>query len=483
MKTGDANMRIHLSPTTSAISALALSFFALTATAADLVISPSARMGLDLTIYNNNLALIRDTREIDFSKGPTTLQLPGVTEAINPSSVFFEQTPARALNILEVNFDAKTLSWDYLLRKAIGQTVRFKSKRRDDSTEHPSEGVLLDVSGSYALVESNGEARNLSKNKIILSMPPGPRQLKPSLSVRGVATSNAKTNFALTYMTGGLSWRSDYVGRLNMDETALQLSSYVTLNNTTSAGFEKARVRVVAGTVNQTRRAQPRRGRIEALASKAFSAQDVVETPVSDVHVISVGENLTLGPKQSKQIALFQADSIPVVKEYRLENNSASYNRAYPAPLRDNPTIRYIFKNDAKSELGRVLPAGVIRLYAQTRKAPVFVGETSLPHTARGETVRLATGRAFEITAERRQTHYRRSGLPKGVFESEHEIKIRNGKKKPVSVYVNERIPGEWRILSESQSHETPQSNIAVWRVDVPANGEASIRYSVRVQF
>ena len=478
-------MRIHLNHTASAISALTLSILALStvATAADLVISPSARTGLDLTIYNNNLALIRDTREIDFSKGPTTLRLPGVTEAINPSSVFFEQTPARALNIHEVNFDAKTLSWESLLRKAIGQTVRFKSKRRDESTEHPSEGTLLDVSGGYALVESDGQAHNISKNKVILSLPPGPRQLKPSLSLRGDATSNAKTNFALTYMTGGLSWRSDYVGRLNMDETALQLSSYVTLNNATSAGFEKASVRVVAGTVNQARRAQPRRARLESMAAKSFSAQDVVETPVSDVHVISLGENLTLGPKQSKQIALFQAGRIPVVKEYRLENNSASYNRAYPAPLRDNPTIRYIFKNDAKSELDRVLPAGVIRLYAQTLRAPVFVGETSLPHTARGETVRLATGRAFEITAERRQTHYRRSGLPKGVFESEHEIKIRNGKKKPVSVYVNERIPGEWRILSESQSHETPQSNMAVWRVDVPANGEASISYSVRVQY
>ncbi|MBL4720088.1 MAG: hypothetical protein JKY20_03005 [Alphaproteobacteria bacterium] len=361
--------------------------------------------------------------------------------------------------------------------------MQIKSGRSSKGTEHPTEGILLDVSGSHVVVESDGQARNIPKNKIILSLPPGPRRLKPSLSIRGVAANATQTKLALTYMTGGLSWRSDFVGRLSPDETTLSLNAYVTLTNSTSAIFKNANVRVVAGVVNRTRRAQPRLARAESLAMKSFARNDIVETPVSDVHVIAIGDNLTIGPKQSKQIALFQAATIPVVKEYRLENNSASYNRAYPALLRDHPTIRYVFKNNAKSGLDRVLPSGVIRLYADSDGSPLFLGEAAMPHTARGETVRLATGRAFEISAERRQTHYKRSGLPKGIFESGHEIKIRNGKDKPVAVFLRERIPGEWRILSESQSHETPQSNIALWRVEVPAHGETTVTYSVRVQF
>lgn len=129
------------------------------------------------------------------------------------------------------------------------------------------------------------------------------------------------------------------------------------------------------------------------------------------------------------------------------------------------------------------MPAGVLRLYAQETDTPLFLGETPLPHTPSGQTVRLTTGRAFEINAERRQIMYNRSGLPKGVIESGHEFIIRNAKTKAVTVTVNEHIPGDWRMLSESHTHKKSQSNLTVWRIDVPTAGEAKSTYSIRIQF
>ncbi len=129
------------------------------------------------------------------------------------------------------------------------------------------------------------------------------------------------------------------------------------------------------------------------------------------------------------------------------------------------------------------MPPGVLRLYAQENDAPLFLGESSLPHTPSGETVRSTTGRAFGINAECGQIMYNRSGLPKGVIASRHEIIIRNAKTKAVTVTVSEHIPGDWRMLSESHTHKKLQSNLAVWRIDVPAAGEAKLTYSTGIQF
>jgi hypothetical protein len=280
-------------------------------------------------------------------------------------------------------------------------------------------------------------------------------------------------------MTHGLTWRADYPGRPNAAKTALGVTGFVTLTNSTGTTFDNAAVRVVAGNVNRLARPVARSAQVSSM--KMGAATDRRETTVSDVDVISLGKNLSLRPNQTKQFSLFKAVDIPINKEYSLGNRSAAYNRAYRPVVRDQPIIRIVFKNNGNSRLERVLPAGVLRLYAQENDAPLFFGEISLPYTPSGQTVRLTTGRAFEINAERRQIMYNRSGLPKGVIESGHEFIIRSAKTKAVTVTVSEHIPGDWRMLSESHTHKKSRSNLAVWRIDVPAAGEAKSTYSIRI--
>jgi hypothetical protein len=453
------------------------------AAGAETTVTPAARTALGLTIYNDNLALVRDARRVSLKPGATAIRFEDVTNGINPSSVFIEQSPSGALTIREVNYDADTPNWDALLAKSVGKTVRIRSKRKNKNKAALTTAILLGVSGSQALVEMDGQARTVSKNRLIVDLPPGPRHLNPSLAILGDAPSLAEVELALTYMTSGLTWRADYAGRLNADETSLALTGFVTLSNATGAAFDNASVRVVAGAVNRSVAPIRARRQTELTTMKALGSSGPREASIADVHVISIGENLAIGPNQTKQFALFKTRSIPIKKEYRLENHGASYNRSYRAVVRDQPVIRLVFRNDAASGMGRVLPSGVMRIYATGDGAPLFLGETSMTHTPRDETVRLTTGRAFEINAKRRQTSYKRSGLPKGVFESGHEITIHNAKTKPVTVTVAEHIPGDWSILEESKPHEKPQSNQAIWKIDVPASGEVKLTYSVRVQF
>jgi hypothetical protein len=467
-----------------AMAMVALSFPAALSAAADTgetIVTPAARTALGLTVYNDNLALVRDERTAPLHSGKNILRFTDITDGVNPASVLIEQSPVQALDIHEVDYDADTPNWNAMLLKSIGKPVRIRRVRQSTGEPILSSGILLNVSGGRAVVETNGALRNVAKTSLLLDPYSSPRQLRPSLAISGTARTAANSDMTLTYMTRGLTWRADYAGRLNADETTLGITGFVTLANSTGAAFKNATVRVVAGNVNRT--ARPVTRRVQLSAMKMEAAADRRETTVSDVHVISLGKNLSLRPNQTKQFALFKAIDIPITKEYRLENRGVSYNRAYRPVVRDQPIIRLVFKNDAKSGLDRVLPAGVLRLYAQEGGAPLFLGESSMPHTPRGEIIRLTTGRAFEINAERRQTAYTRSGLPKGVIESSHEIIIRNAKATAVTVTVSEHIPGDWRMLSESHAHENPQSNQAIWRVKVPAAGEAKLAYSVRVQF
>jgi hypothetical protein len=113
---------------------------------------------------------------------------------------------------------------------------------------------------------------------------------------------------------------------------------------------------------------------------------------------------------------------------------------------------------------------------------PRFLGADRVDHLAVGGEADLALGTDFDVTAERRRTDFRRIG--ERVTESEHEITLRNAKPdRAVSVEVEAVLPGDWTLLSESTPHRKETAERVVWTVEVPADGEATLRYAVRTRF
>jgi hypothetical protein len=304
---------------------------------------------------------------------------------------------------------------------------------------------------------------------------------RPTLSVLLDAEGGAQ-DVELSYLSGGFDWHADYVAQLSADGKRLDLNGWVTLTNRSGAGFDNAQLQLVAGTIN---RARPPVQKIEvtgsAIKRMAAPAPAPVEEGLLDYHLYTFERPTTIADNQTKQLALLAASAVPAQREYLLSGFDWYYRSSYDsAGQKIKPAVYLAFDN--KAPLGKPLPAGVVRVYAKDSKgAAQFVGEDRIEHTAKNETMKLKLGEAFDITAERVQTRYQK--LDDRLFETSWKIEIRNAKDEPVTVKVQEPMPGDWEVTHESTPHDKVSAHVAVWNVAVPAGGKTTLEYSARVKW
>jgi hypothetical protein len=185
---------------------------------------------------------------------------------------------------------------------------------------------------------------------------------------------------------------------------------------------------------------------------------------------------------------LLAASSIPVQKEYVLQGADYYYQASHgELGQKLKAGVFLEFDNKESAHLGLPLPKGIMRVYKKdSTGATQFVGEDRIDHTPKNETVKVRLGDAFDVTADKRQTDFKKLPNPaKGssLFESAYEIVIKNAKNEAVTVDVQEPIPGDWRLLSSSHAHEKASSNRVVWHIKVPAEGKTTLTYRVQVKY
>ncbi|NKB56137.1 MAG: DUF4139 domain-containing protein [Alphaproteobacteria bacterium] len=452
--------------------------------AAEPVTTPEDRTSLSLTVYQQNLALVHDVRRIKFSAGRERLAIVGVPSALIPETVLAEGATPNRLRVLGQVYEAALLTPEALLEAAVGGMVHVVTVHPETGAETFTEAEVLRAQGREALVRLDDRIRTLDVRRLAFVSAPTALRVRPTLVLDLASTTEGEETLSLSYLTSGLNWRADYVAQLSKDETEIRLAGWVTLTNTTATAFKDARLRVVAGSINRTARrpiAQPRlKARMTALEA---SADAPAESAVSDLRVFDFEEAISIGRKEVRQLALLPGTQVQVKKEYRLEGNASHFGNIRRDVGHDYPAARFHLENTKAAGLGRSLPGGTLRLYAPATGGKVLRGEDTIRHTPKGETVTITAGRATDITSERRQTEFRREGLPRNVTESAHAIMLRNAKDEAVIVTVVEHIPGNWRMLSESQAHTKRKADEAVWRVSVPAGGETELTYRVRTRF
>ena len=220
------------------------------------------------------------------------------------------------------------------------------------------------------------------------------------------------------------------------------------------------------------------------MAMRSEAARDLpASSAVSDLRVFDFPDTVTIRAQEKRQLALLTAAAVKVQKRYRLDGNNSYFGSLRRGVQRGSPIVRYRFENKADAGLGRALPRGTIRLYVPSQGGDLLRGEDNIRYTPVGEKVMLTVGLAADITSERRQTDFRRDGLPKNVVETAHRITLRNAKDEAVTVDVVENTPGDWRMLEESQPHSKRSAAQAEWKITVPAGGEADLTYRVRTRF
>jgi hypothetical protein len=279
------------------------------------------------------------------------------------------------------------------------------------------------------------------------------------------------------------------VVELNAAEDKLDISGWVTLTNTSGATYRNARLQLVAGDVNQvTPRMQSMAKGVVMAAAAPPPRNEMTQEALFEYHLYSLGRPTTIAENQTKQVALLSASAVGSRKEFLLRGNDYYYQSSVGDLGQKLKVGVFVeFDNKDSDHLGMPLPKGIIRVYKRDSAGNAqFIGEDSIDHTPKNETVRLKLGNAFDVTADKKQTDFKKlpsTGKYNQVFESAYEVILKNAKKEAVEVTVQEPMPGDWQVLSESQPHSKSASNTAVWKVSVPAEGSARLSYRSLVRF
>ena len=473
--------RIHSRPILAgALAVLATVSLSLPALAQEVQVPLSAQTGVSVTIYNQDLALVRDQRSVSLESGINNLAFVDVSAFMRPETALIV-VDGIDTNVLEQNFNFDLLTPQTLLDKSVGETVQLVRINPETGEDIVEEGVLLSTAGGIT-VQIGDRIETAYPGRIVYNEVPGDLRARPTLVIDLDAASSGDAEASLSYLTGGLSWKADYVAELSPDESTIDLNGWVTLTNSSGTVYRDATLQLVAGDVNQVQQVMYRMEDMMANGAVAAPESSMVEEGLLDYHLYTLERPTTIANNQTKQVALLSSTSIPVTKEYRFENIAWAFNYPMGEAERTDATVIVEFKNDEASNLGLPIPAGVMRVYkADSAERVQFVGEDWVDHTPKNETVRLTLGRAFDVTARPVQTEFNK--ISNEVYESAFEITFKNAKSEPVTVEFVQGMEGDWDVISESQEHTRLDAYRASWSVVVPAEGEATLTYKVRVDY
>jgi len=453
----------------------------------EIVSTVADQHGMAVTIYNDNLALVKDARRVKLVRDFNQLAWREVSAQMRPETAQLRNVSNPAgFRLQEQNFDFDPLTPEKLLEKYVGREVSVIRTHPTSGAETREAATVLATNGGVVLQFANRTETGVPGRLAFPGVPDTLRD-KPTLVISLLNPTAGTQDLELSYLTGGLSWRADYVAELNAHDDQLDLNGWVTLTNQSGAAYPNARLQLVAGDLNRVRDAQPLPRGAVTMAAKAADAAEMQQESLFEYHLYTLQRPTTLAENQTKQVALMSATRVPVKKEFLLEGANYYYSGQY-GELGQKMKVGVFVEFTNKGEgLGIPLPRGVIRMYKKDSQGNAqFVGEDRIDHTPKNETVRVRLGEAFDLTADKKQTAFQKlagTGRYNYVFESAYEIVLKNAKPEAVTVIVREPMPGDWTMLSESQPHTRAASGTAEWQVRVPAEGKATLSYRVRVRY
>jgi hypothetical protein len=442
-----------------------------------------------VTIYNQDLALVKDTRKVSIKSGLNALALRDVSAQMRPETALLRSINAPgSLNLLEQNFDFYLLTPQKMLEKYVGKTVSIIKTNYKTGEETTEQAMVLAANNGVVLKIGNRIETGLP-GRIVYDDVPANLRDRPTLVTQINNKGATDQTVELSYLTGGLGWKVDYVAELNDKEDKLDLSGWVTLTNTSGASYKNAKLQLVAGDVNRVQQNLPpmtKNMRMESMAADA--AAPMAEESLLEYHLYTLDRPTNIMEAQTKQVALLSATGVPARKELVLRGADYYYMGQYGEfGTKMKVGVFVEFDNKEASKLGMPLPKGVLRVYKKDSQGNAqFVGEDNIDHTPKNETVRLKLGEAFDVTADKKQTDFKvlpRPSKNTNAYESAFELVLKNAKKQKVTVTVQEPISGDWKIVSESAPHIKVNSHLAEWKIDIPAESSTKVTYRAVVKY
>ncbi len=442
---------------------------------------------LNVTVYNSNIALIRDVRNLTLPTGTFRLKFMDIAATVNPATVHFRSlNDPEKLGVIEQNYEYDLLEPAKLLHKYVGKEVTLvRSYQENNTTKREEIKATL-------LSDNNGPVWKIG-NDIVTGMfaesyrfPEVPANLyeRPTLLMSLENSGAKKQQVEASYLANSLSWNADYVLTVARDDKSADLDGWVTVINNSGTAFRNARLQLVAGELNRVADRVMPRSEMSVAVPMAKAAQQFQQEAFSEYHLYSLGRKTSVEDKETKQISLLQGSAVPVEKIFMVNGQSYYYrNQQAPgSPLKDPVMVYYKFKNEEKAGLGIPLPAGNVRVYQKDSKGGIlFAGEDRIDHTPKDEFVNIHIGNAFDVVAEHKQTDYKR--IDTHTWEMEFEVTLRNHKDAPVTVQVNEPIGGDWEMLSSTYKYTKTAAFAAQFIVPVAKDGTSVLKYRIRAHW
>ncbi len=434
------------------------------------------RQALDVTIYNNDLALVREVRAVELPKGACALEFRDVPAQIEPRSLLVDFGAKSPVRLLEQDYEFDLLSRDKILEKYIGQELAWI---QEDGKR--IKGRLLGMTAG-PVFEVDGEVLFEVPGRIALSALPANLRARPTLVWRLDAGKGGRTEVEASYLTRGVSWSTDYVLQLDPKGERAGLQAWVSIDNRSGGAYGDARLLLVAGEINQVRPQPAPRLMMKAEAAADYAA-GVQEEALYDYHLYTLPGVTTLKDAQIKQVSLFEADGVGVQRHYRLGGQGYWFQGPRPKQRSEEKVaVSLTFENRQANGLGLPLPAGTVRVYGQAASGGrQLLGEDRIDHTPKDEEVELQIGVAFDLVAERTQTDYRR--IAENVHQSAYRLVLRNHKAEAVTVEVVEPTGGDWQVIESSLPARRKSVSALEFDVPVPANGETVLTYRLQVTY
>jgi len=449
----------------------------------DLTSTVRDQESVEVTVYNSNLGLVKDTRNIKLMEGDGNMQFMDVAAFIQPFTVSIRSLDAPDdFSILEQNYEYDLMNSTKLLDKYVGKKLKLINRNQfQDKTETVEAELLSNNQGQIYRI--GNEIHIGYPGQVILPSLPDDLIAKPTLTWMYENKYAQPQRIEVSYLTQNISWKADYIVVIDKDDAKAGVSGWVTLNNSSGATYRNAKLKLVAGEVNRVQdQANYRRNELMMAKSMAAEADGgFQEESFFEYHLYDLQRPTTIKDQQTKQVRLLEANDARVTKVFKVQGQNSWWYGPYNETGKVPVNVMMKFKNSKDNKMGMPLPAGTMRLYkADKNDSLQFIGEDAIKHTPKDEDVDLKIGEAFDVVAERKQMDYQ--NINRG-HESEWEVTIRNHKEEDISVQVLETIPGDWTVTSQSQQYTKVDAFTARFDVSVPKNGEAKVRYRVRIKY
>jgi hypothetical protein len=428
-----------------------------------------------VTVYNANFAVIKEQRPIAFNKGLNTIRFTDVASAIEPASVSFQclSAPGR-IAILEQNYEYDLVSTSSLLNRYLDMTVNVSVKGSGADAGKEVTGVLMAARDNNLILKNiNGRVEIISSDSVEnISLEQLPENLvtRPTLIWLAQAEAAGRELCRVTYTTADIGWKADYSAILNAAENALDISGWVTINNQSGATYKDATIKLIAGDVRRVEEPKIRRPTEYKTLEMAAGAAAFEEKPFMEYHIYTLQRTSTINNNQVKQIEFIPpAPNVPAKKIYLYERDKKA----------DKVQVKFEFENKKENNLGIALPKGKVRVFKKDVDDMLeFVGEDLIDHTPKNEKVFLYIGDAFDIAVEYKLLDSR---VERRMKWEKHSIELRNRKDAPVTVFVDERFSSwvNWDIEQSTQPYVKKDATTARFTVDLPADSNATVEYSV----